>query len=100
MEFTGKVALITGGGGGIGRASALGFAQRGAKVIVVDLDHAEGETSAELGHRGNWITPGCVLPEEWPFALNANAATSAASNCVVDDGGLDGCPLIGEASAA
>ena len=35
MEFTGKVALITGGGGGIGRASALGFAQRGAKVIVV-----------------------------------------------------------------
>jgi NAD(P)-dependent dehydrogenase (short-subunit alcohol dehydrogenase family) len=26
MEFSGKVALITGGGGGIGRATALGFA--------------------------------------------------------------------------
>ena len=37
MEFTGKVALITGGGGGIGRASAIGFAARGAKVVVVDL---------------------------------------------------------------
>ena len=48
MEFTGKVALITGGGGGIGRASALGFAQRGAKVVVVDLDQAQGEGSAEL----------------------------------------------------
>src|ERR1700736_6090272 len=48
MEFTGKIALITGGGGGIGRASALGFARRGAKVGVVDLDPTEGEESAEL----------------------------------------------------
>ena len=37
MEFSGKVALITGGGGGIGRATALGFSQRGAKVVVVDV---------------------------------------------------------------
>jgi NAD(P)-dependent dehydrogenase (short-subunit alcohol dehydrogenase family) len=48
MEFSGKVALVTGGGGGIGRASALGFAQRGAKVVVADLDRAAGEASAEL----------------------------------------------------
>lgn len=48
MEFSGKVALITGGGGGIGRASLLGFARRGAKVVVVDLDPAQGEA------RPNW----------------------------------------------
>src|SRR6202453_1527096 len=45
MDFTGKVALITGGGGGIGRATALGFATRGARVMLVDHDEAAGEAS-------------------------------------------------------
>jgi NAD(P)-dependent dehydrogenase (short-subunit alcohol dehydrogenase family) len=48
VDFSGKVALITGGGGDIGRASALGFAARGAKVVVVDLDEDAGKASAEL----------------------------------------------------
>src|ERR1044072_5186981 len=48
VEFAGKVALITGGGGGIGRAAAIGFAGRGAKVVVVDLNAGDGEASAEL----------------------------------------------------
>lgn len=48
MDFTGKVALITGGGGGIGRATALGFALRGAKVMVVDSDANLGETTVQI----------------------------------------------------
>ena len=36
-RFTGKVVLITGGAGGIGRAAAVRFATEGARVVVVDL---------------------------------------------------------------
>ena len=48
MDFNGKVALITGAGNGIGRASALGFASRGAKVVIVDRDQAAGEATAGI----------------------------------------------------
>ena len=36
-DFEGKVAIVTGAGGGLGRCHALAFAERGAKVVVNDL---------------------------------------------------------------
>ena len=36
-EFEGKVVVITGAGGGLGRAHAIEYAKRGAKVVVNDL---------------------------------------------------------------
>jgi len=47
-SLTGKVAIITGGASGMGRASALLFAQAGANVVVADLNVDGGEEVAKL----------------------------------------------------
>ena len=47
MDFSGQVAVITGAANGIGRAAALAFAARGAKVVAVDRDAAGAEKIAQ-----------------------------------------------------
>ena len=53
MRLKNKVAIVTGSGAGIGRAIAVGYARAGAKVVVVDVNAANGEAAtAEIRNSG------------------------------------------------
>ena len=47
-SFAGKVAVVTGGGSGIGRALALALARDGARIVVADVDDADAGETARL----------------------------------------------------
>jgi len=47
MEMIDKAAIVTGGGSGIGRATALAFARRGARVVVSDVDERGGNETVK-----------------------------------------------------
>jgi NAD(P)-dependent dehydrogenase (short-subunit alcohol dehydrogenase family) len=48
IDFSGKAAIVTGAGGGIGRAVSLALSELGASVLVVDLSRETGEETAAL----------------------------------------------------
>jgi NAD(P)-dependent dehydrogenase (short-subunit alcohol dehydrogenase family) len=48
QRFTDKVALVTGGGGGMGRATSIAFAREGARVLVADLDESASAETVSL----------------------------------------------------
>jgi NAD(P)-dependent dehydrogenase (short-subunit alcohol dehydrogenase family) len=92
MDFGGKVAVVTGGGNGIGRAVSLGFARRGAKVVVVDRDAEAGEAvAAEIG-KGGAVFRRADVTRSADVQAYVQAALDAfgAIDCFHNNAGIEG----------
>lgn len=74
MRLSGKVAVITGGGNGIGKAAALLFAEHGAKVVIGDFNSEAGEKAAhEIREKNNnciFVKTDVTNPKEVEALMN------------------------------
>jgi NAD(P)-dependent dehydrogenase (short-subunit alcohol dehydrogenase family) len=71
-RLAGKIAFITGGGAGIGRATAILFAHQGAHVAIADIDTSAGQETAHLaGHGAIALRTDVTEPDSLAAAIRA-----------------------------
>ncbi|MDN2583826.1 bifunctional aldolase/short-chain dehydrogenase [Aquibium sp. ELW1220] len=86
--LTGQVALITGGAGAIGAATAKLFAANGAHVVVVDLDAAKAaETAKAAGNASIGVGGDVTSPDDVRAAFDQAVATYGGVDIVVSNAG-------------
>jgi NAD(P)-dependent dehydrogenase (short-subunit alcohol dehydrogenase family) len=91
-EFEGKVVLVTGGAYGIGRAAAIGFARRGAKVAVADIDVKNGEETLrrikELGGEAIFVKADVSQEPEVEAMVKKTVETYGKLDCAFNNAGI------------
>ena len=86
-----KVAIITGGAGGIGLAAASKFAAEGAKVLLVDLDQAAlAHAARELGDAAAWCVTDVSKPEGAQSYVQAATEAFGGVDILVANAGIEG----------
>src|SRR5574338_202991 len=89
MRMKDKVVLVTGGAAGIGKATALRFAEEGAKVVICDLNEAAGaETLALLGPEASFYKVNVASREEAGKWIEAVAEKYGRIDVLVNNAGV------------
>ena len=84
MTFDGKVALITGGASGIGKATVMEFARHGAIVICADIDEAKGLAVEQEAKRTNFNVEYAQINLADPATVRRSAAAILARHPRID----------------
>ncbi len=88
-RVAGKIALVTGGGSGLGRAISEMLAREGARVAVTDIDEASARaTAAAISGAAVAIGHDVTDPAAWSAALEATLAAFGGLHILVNNAGI------------
>jgi len=97
-QLNGKVALITGGASGIGRATALTFAREGAKLIIADLNEDGGQQTvhmiAEHGGEATFVQVDVSRATEVEAMISKTVQTYGRLDCAHNNAGIGSRPRV------
>lgn len=97
MQLDGKIALITGGSSGIGRETAVLFAQHGARLAIADLNPDGGQETVQLirdaGGTAVFIQTDVAQAAQVENMVNAVVGEYGRLNIAFNNAGIDGLPV-------